>query len=134
MYGRLELPPVNVSFDSAVCRVDYDDGAEAGWYTSVIVLLDNSSNTRMERVAAAAEAAIAAAGVNLTVRRRAQQPFHSTLGAVHLAHAAADASGAPNLVPSYPIAAALADINTAIRPGTWHQEPITLSTVRLHLG
>ena len=47
MYSEIEWPPINVTYEKAVCRVDYDDG-EAGLYTSVIVLLDNASNARME--------------------------------------------------------------------------------------
>ena len=47
VYSEIEWPPINLTYEKAVCRVDYDDG-EAGLYTSVIVLLDNASNTRME--------------------------------------------------------------------------------------
>ena len=57
------------------------------WYTSVIVLLDNSSNARMQTLVAGIEGKLEAAGVNLTVRRAQQQPFHSTLGASGMAPA-----------------------------------------------
>ena len=30
VYHTLDIPPVNVTFDRAVCRVDYDDGASLG--------------------------------------------------------------------------------------------------------
>eukprot|EP01047_Picozoa_sp_COSAG01_P018023 COSAG01_NODE_966_length_12397_cov_146.646528_21_plen_44_part_00 len=43
--------------------------------------MDQASNARMQAFVAQVEDKLAAAGVNLTVRRRQQQPFHSTLGA-----------------------------------------------------
>jgi hypothetical protein len=124
LYKQMQFPRLNVSFDRAVCRTDYDDGA-SGMHASVIVLLDSASNAKMEAFVSRVENAIAAAGVNLTIRRRDQQPFHSSLGSVHIAK--------PNAIAetnsSYPIAEALADITNQIKPGAWHAEPIIIQNV-----
>ena len=115
VWDGMVWPDLNVTFSHAVCRVDYDDSPD-GLYTSVIVLVDNASNTRMEQFVAHVEGEIAAAGINLTVTRKQQQPFHSTLGAVH------------TNTTNYDIGAALAEINSAIKPGAWHSTPVRLRT------
>eukprot|EP00729_Bicosta_minor_P014599 gene14599-32424_t len=80
------------------------------------LLNENSSNTLMEQYVSNVESKIAAAGVNLTVMRKSQQPFHSTLGAVH------------TNTTNYDIAAALDEINAVIKPGRWHSTPVLLKT------
>lgn len=70
----------------------------------------------MEQYVSNVESKIAAAGVNLTVMRKSQQPFHSTLGAVH------------TNTTNYDIAAALDEINAVIKPGRWHSTPVLLKT------
>ena len=67
---------------------------------------------------ATVEAKLTAAGVNVVAPRSTQQPFHSTLGAVH------------TNISGYDIAAAIADINAQIP--TWQPRPIAIE--HLHLG
>ena len=121
LYEATTWPSLNISFDRAVCRVDYDD-SPAGLYTSIIVLLDEASNARMESLVAGFERRIEAAGVNLTVHRRQQQPFHSTLGAAH------------TNVSGFDIQAALKDINGQIPPGHWHSGPIQIQKVKFSVS
>lgn len=113
----------NLTFERAVCRTDYDD-AGRGMYTSVIVLLDAPSNARMEALAASLEDEIEQRGVKLTQRRAQQQPFHSTLGAVHTKRPNGADKGAA--AAAYPIVDAVQDINRQIP--IWHAEPVVVGT------
>jgi hypothetical protein len=114
---RLPWPPLNVTFDRPVVRIDGDDSdaptVANAEHASIVVLLDAPSQRRMERFVAGVEAAIRAAGFDVHVPRAAQEPFHSTLAVV---------SGG-----AYPAAAALEAINAAVPPGSWTgQQPFTL--------
>ena len=95
-----------------------DSGAEDVDHLSVIVLLDDASQTTLHAWVAEIEAQIRAAGVDVHVPRTEQEPFHATLGVVSAA--------------SYPAEAALADINEAIPPGTWSPIPITLDVASIN--
>ena len=129
VYRTFQFPRLNISFDRAVCRTDFDDGA-AGMHASLIVLLDQDSNSRLQTFVAGIEDAIAAAGVNLTIRRRQQQPFHAMLGSVHTPRPATPPAAYRGSL--YPVADALADINAQIRPGTWDTEPVIVQDATLN--
>ena len=105
--------PQNVTFDRAVWRID-NGGAPAPTHYSIIVLLDEESNGRMEQWVAKVEAAIAAVGVSIHIARSAQEPFHTTLGVV-------DGT-------LFPVETALERVNQVVSPGTWTgTDPLVLT-------
>ena len=113
----LQWPPLNVSFDRPVWRINgHGTGTptiENTDHMSMIVLLDRPSQRVMQAFVEDVEARIRAAGIDVHVPRAAQEPFHSTLAVV---------SGA-----AYPAAAALKAVNAAVPPGSWNaQGAITL--------
>jgi hypothetical protein len=114
---RVQWPPLNVSFDRPVWRLN-GHGTSAPTientdHMSMIVLLDAASERLMQTFVASVEAHIRAAGIDVHVPRVDQEPFHSTL---------AVASG-----DAFPAVAALAAVNAAVPPGSWTAHgPITL--------
>ena len=118
MLSKVEWPPLNVSFERAVWRIDGSKGSLPSLlaieHQSIIVLLDQPSQRLMQSFVAELETKIRAAGVDVHVPRAEQEPFHSTLGVV---------SG-----QSFPAEAALAAVHRVVPPGSWTPSgPITLS-------
>jgi len=102
-----------VSFDQPTIRIDSD--AEKVEHYSYILLLDEPSQAKMHSLMDGVEAAVRAAGLDVHVPRRQQEPFHSTLAVVD--------------GRDFPAVAALAAVNAAVPPGTWtgSQGPLLLS-------
>jgi hypothetical protein len=116
--SKIEWPPLNVSFDRAVWRIDGAEGSTPTLasieHQSILVLLDEQSQRLMHSLVADIETRIRAAGVDIHVPRAEQEPFHSTLGVV---------SGR-----SFPAEAALAAVRRVVPHGSWTPSgPITLS-------
>jgi len=117
----IKWPPLNISFGAPVVRVD-NEIVPGGWdplhrhdkdhHFSVIVLLDEASNTRMEQWVATVEQTLRNNGFGIHLPRSKQQPFHSTLGVVNGLE--------------YPVEAALQAINKAIPPHSWTAANLTL--------
>ena len=113
----VDWPPLNVSFERPVWRIDGDRGEaptrEAIDHQSIIVLLDEPSQRQMEGLVADLEERVRAVGLDVHVPRALQEPFHSTLGVV---------SGG-----AFPAEAALAAVDQAVPSGRWTSSgPITL--------
>ena len=108
---KFQWPTIEVNFDKPVWRIDSD--ANTIQHYSIIILLDDASQTKMHALMNDVEAAIRAEGVDIHVPRKEQEPFHSTLGVVNGAN--------------FPAITALNAINAAIPPGTWNKTPIKLS-------
>ena len=105
---------LEVSFDQPTIRID--SGADKVEHYSYILLLDEASQAKMHSVMDGVEAAVRAAGVDVHVPRRLQEPFHSTLAVVD--------------GRNFPAVAALEAVNAAVPPGTWSGQagPLVLST------
>jgi hypothetical protein len=86
-----------------VVRID-SDALFADHY-SFIILLDDESQTLLHESISLLEQAVRDRNVDIHVPRSHQEPFHTTLATVK-GH-------------SFPVVAALSDINAAIPHGTW---------------
>ena len=107
-----DWPVTNVTFQEPVWRID-SDANNANHY-SIIVILDDESQIKMQTLIEDVENSIRKAGVDIHVPRSQQEPFHSTLGVV---------SG-----KDFPAMAALQSVNEVVAPGSWNSAgPITLS-------
>jgi len=104
---------LSVSFDQPTIRIDSD--AESVDHYSYILLLDQASQAKMHSLMDGLEAAVRAAGLDVHVPRRQQEPFHATLAVVN--------------GRDFPAVAALAAVNAAVPAGMWtgNQGPIVLS-------
>jgi len=113
----VQWPSLNISFGQPVWRLDNKivsgSAADTAHHLSIIVLLDDASNKRMEAWVATVEQMLRDAGVPIHLPRSKQQPFHSTLGVVNGLE--------------YANEAALAAINDAIPPKSWTTANVTLS-------
>lgn len=108
-----DWPSIQISFDRPVWRIDSD--ATAADHYSIIVLADEPSQQRLQKLVADIEGAIRARGVDIHVTRSDQEPFHSTLGVVN--------------GTTYPCEAAIAAVVDAIPSGSWTEEG-TLTLVK----
>ena len=112
----IDWPPLNISFGAPVWRIDNpivsQDPADTSHHFSIIVLLDEPSNARLEAWVATVEATLRSKGILVHLPRSKQQPFHSTLGVVNGLEFAMEA--------------ALEAINTAIPPHSWTTANLTL--------
>ena len=110
--NKYDWPLIDITFSEPVWRID-SDANDVDHY-SIIVLLDDESQTKMQKMIEDVEATIRAAGVDVHVPRSQQEPFHSTLGVV---------SG-----KDFAAIAALQAVNEVVPPGSWNSAgPITLS-------
>ena len=105
----IQWPPLNISFRAPVWRIDNTvvpgSKVDTAHHFSIIVLLDEASNARMEAWVATVEQTLRDHGLPIHLARSKQQPFHSTLGVVDGLEYAAEA--------------ALEAINKAVPPHTW---------------
>ena len=76
-----------------------------GHHYSIIVLLDQESDDRMQSWVSEVEQRIREQGIPIRFSRSVQQPFHSTLGVVNGLE--------------FPLETALAAVNTVVRPHSW---------------
>jgi hypothetical protein len=97
-----------VRFSHVACAID----GPSDEHVSLILMLDEASNARLYREVERIERAIEEEGVTLNIRRRDQQPYHSTLAVVNGS--------------SYPVSMALRVLNEEFLPGSWAAEPITV--------
>ena len=86
--ASIKWPPLNITFGAPVWRIDNkivegNSTADTAHHYSIIVLLDQASNMRMEAWVATVEQKLRDAGVPVHLPRSKQQPFHSTLGVVN---------------------------------------------------
>ena len=109
---KYNWPAINITYGEPVWRIDSD--ANQVDHYSMIVLLNEESETIMQNLIEDVEAAVRAEGIDVHIPRAQQEPFHSTLGVV---------SG-----KNFPAIAALQSVNEVVPPGTWNSAgPITLS-------
>lgn len=107
--SSLAWPELNISFSSPVWRIDNtivpSSPKSKGHHYSIIVLLDQESDDRMQSWVSEVEQRIREQGIPIRFSRSVQQPFHSTLGVVNGLE--------------FPLETALAAVNTVVRPHSW---------------
>lgn len=118
--SNIDWPDLNISFSSPVWRVDNSINPSSSdsrsHHYSIIVLLDDASNEKLQAWVAEVENKIRQKGIEIHVERKQQQPFHSTLGVVNGLE--------------FPLETALKAVNAVVPPNTWtglNGEQITLT-------
>jgi len=101
---------VNVTFDRAVCNMDNNDSD----HTSIIVLMDQASQTKMFSLVAGFEQEMEKHGITVKYPRSGMEPFHVTLGVVN---------------KKYPVDQVLAEINEQVP--MWSDVAINISNFLL---
>ena len=97
--------PQSIKFDRVETRIDNPKKDGSVNHYSICVFLDEESNERILDWVGRVEDKIGEAGVELSSRRKDQEPFHSTLAVVD--------------GRSYPVEEVMAKINSLIPPGNW---------------
>ena len=111
--ASVEWEPFNISFGQAVCNFDSYTSHGRSNSTSIILLLDNSTQTVLSALVQRFEQAIRAQGLPVSPRSE-MEPFHCTLAVVP---------------PGFPVSEALDAVNAQFKDWTDGQGPILISEI-----
>ena len=103
-YTLFVLPPSPLTYTRAA-RIDNPESDGSVQHYSICLFLDEASNQRMLEWVGELEERMEEAGVVVNVKRKNQEPYHSTLAVVNGA--------------TYPVEEAIRRINELIPPGSW---------------